>query len=160
MRVAAIDLGKARIGLAVSDELGMLAHPRPFLDGRNLQGTLAALLELVREEGITTMLVGLPRNLNGSEGPSARRARQFAELVRKATGCTVELVDEWLTTKEAQARLHAQGLDTRASRARIDSASAAVILQAWLDGRGQSAKRRFERTPSSEDESASRKPQS
>ena len=133
MRVAAIDLGKARIGLAVSDELGLLAHPRPFLDGRDLTSSLAALRRLAIEEAIETMLVGLPRNLNGSEGPSARRARRFAEILKKATGCTVELVDEWLTTKEAQARLHAQGLDTRESRTRIDSASAAVILQSWLD---------------------------
>lgn len=113
----------------------MLAHPRPHLDGRELAGTLRALGELSRAEAWTLVVVGLPRNLDGSEGVAARRARRFAELVGKATGLDVVLLDERLSTREAQARLTAQGLDGKQSKSKVDSASAAILLQTWLDQR-------------------------
>lgn len=134
-RAAAIDLGASRVGLAVADELGWLAHPRPFLDGKNQKALLERLRELVAREHIDHFLVGLPRTLDGREGPAARRARQFAAELARSTGCSVEMIDERLSTVQAQARLHEQGLDTRGSRTRIDSASAAVLLQSWLDAR-------------------------
>ncbi len=133
MRVAAVDYGKVRAGLALSDELGAMAHPRPFLDARNLKPLLAELTRVAADEAIERFIVGLPRSLDGREGPPARRARRFAELLQQASGVPVELYDEWLTTREAQARLSSQGLDIKRSRDRIDSASAAVLLQAWLD---------------------------
>jgi putative holliday junction resolvase len=133
MRVAGIDLGKVRVGLALSDELGMLAHPRPFLDGSNMGALLTALVELAQQEQISRFVVGLPRLLDGREGPPARRARRFAEVLGTRSGKPVELVDEWLSTREASARLREGGLDGRQARQRIDSASAAVLLQAWLD---------------------------
>lgn len=136
MRTAALDLGKVRVGLAVADELGALAHPRPHLDGRNLSKLLESLSALVTQEGIVRFLVGLPRTLDGGEGMAARRARRFARLLREKSGCEVQLVDEWLTTKEAASRLREQGLTSRQSRERVDSAAAAVLLQSWLDGRG------------------------
>lgn len=113
----------------------MLAHPRPHLDGRDLSGTLRSLGDLARGEGWTLVVVGLPRNLDGSEGIAARRARRFAELVGKATGLDVVLLDERLSTREAQARLTAQGLDGKQSKSKVDSASAAILLQTWLDQR-------------------------
>lgn len=133
MRVAALDFGQARVGLAVTDELGLLAHPRPYLDGKELAATLRTLGKMARDEAWTHVVVGLPRNLDGSEGMAARRARRFADLVGTATGVTVELLDERLSTREAQARLTAQGLDGKQSKGRIDSASAAILLQTWLD---------------------------
>jgi putative Holliday junction resolvase len=133
MRAAAIDLGAVRVGLAVADELGLLAHPRPHLDGRNQKALMARLSALVEEEGVDVFVVGLPRSLRGREGTPAKRAREFAQKLRDLTGVRVELLDEWLTTKEAQARLSEQGLDQRAQRARIDSAAAAVLLQSFLD---------------------------
>jgi putative holliday junction resolvase len=135
MRVAGIDLGKVRVGLALSDELGMLAHPRPFLDGSNMATLLTALTQLSVDEGVERFIVGLPRLLDGREGPPARRARRFAEVLGTRSGKPVELVDEWLSTREASARLRDGGLDARQARSRIDSASAAVLLQAWLDRR-------------------------
>jgi len=135
LRPAAIDLGAARVGLAIADELGWLAHPRPFLDGKNRKSLLQELRRFAEREGVGRFLVGLPKNLDGSEGPSARRARQFARELAEATGRPVELVDERLSTVEAQARLHEQGLDTRRSRTRIDSAAAAILLQSYLDAR-------------------------
>lgn len=134
MRVAALDFGKVRIGLAVSDELGLMAHPRPHLDGRQPGRCLAELCALAQDEQITRFLVGLPRQLDGREGLSARRARQFAAKLAERSGRSVELVDEWLTTVEASARLRDQGLDSRAQKSRVDSAAAAVLLQSWLDG--------------------------
>lgn len=138
MRAAGIDLGKVRVGLAVGDELGLLAHPRPHLDGRDPGRLVERLARLADDEGIEVFVVGLPRSLSGSEGAPARRARKFAERLEQRTGRTVELVDEWLTTREAQGRLREQGLSERRSRGRIDSAAAAVLLQSWLDGRRDS----------------------
>ncbi len=135
MRVAALDYGRVRIGLALTDELGLLAHPRPYLDGRDPNRALQALGALVKAEGITRFLIGLPRHLDGREGLSARRARQFARRVQGATGVPVELVDEWLSTVEASGRLRAQGLSVREQRGRVDSAAAALLLQSWLDAR-------------------------
>jgi putative Holliday junction resolvase len=137
-RAAAIDLGTARVGLAVADELGLMAHPRPYLSAKKGGVLLAELRRIADAEGIDHFLVGLPRNMDGSEGPGARRAREFAKLLGERTGRSVELVDERLSTVEAQARLHQQGLDIRRSRERIDSASAAILLQSWLDGRRRS----------------------
>ena len=137
MRAAAIDFGKVRIGLAVADELGMMAHPRPHLDARDRRGVFAALKRLADEENLAVFVVGLPRTLSGAEGPPARRARRFAEELSVKTGRRVEMIDEWLSTREARARLHEQGLDDRQMRDRIDSAAAAVLLQSWLDARAR-----------------------
>lgn len=133
MRAAAVDLGKVRVGLAVADELGLMAHPRPHLDGRNRRVLLESLAGLAQEEGISMFLVGLPKTLEGREGPPARRARRFATELGARTGLPVELVDERLTTKEARSRLQGQGMRERELRTRVDSAAAAVLLQAWLD---------------------------
>ena len=77
-RAAAIDVGKTRVGVAVADELGLLAHPRPYVDGRDPRRAIDALAKLAKEDGIELFLVGLPKQLDGSEGISARRARRFA----------------------------------------------------------------------------------
>ena len=134
-KVAAIDYGRVRVGIAVSDDLGLLAHPRPHFDGRNPKRLLTQLSEFVREERIERLVVGLPRLLDGAEGIAARRVRRFAQALRAQVPCPVELIDERWSTREAQARLHASGLDSRQSRTRVDSAAAAILLQAWLDGR-------------------------
>ena len=133
MRAAAVDLGKVRVGLAIADELGLMAHPRPYLDGRDPRRVVGELARLAVAEGITVFLIGLPRHLNGKEGLPAQRARRFAEALEKRTPARVELVDEWLSTKEAHARLRENGTTTREARERVDSAAAAVLLQSWLD---------------------------
>ncbi|MFO0757016.1 MAG: Holliday junction resolvase RuvX [Byssovorax sp.] len=132
-RVAAIDLGKARVGVAVSDELGLLAHPRPHLDGKSRKVLLDALRDLAREDKITRFLVGYPLEMSGHEGAAARRAMEFAQQLADATGIEVELCDERLTTTEASRRLREGGTSAREGKGRVDGAAAAVMLQAWLD---------------------------
>ena len=132
-RVAAIDLGKARVGLAVSDELGLLAHPRPALDGTSLKALVEELAKTAAAEGIVRFLVGLPLAMSGDEGVAARRARRFCQKLANATGLEVELVDERLSTVQAGRALREAGGKER--QARIDGAAAAVILQHWLDAR-------------------------
>lgn len=131
----ALDYGMSRIGVAVADELGLLAHPRPFVPSRPAAGALRAITALTRTEGVTEILVGLPLNMNGSEGMSAKRARSFAQSVETATGLKVHLVDERLSTKGAQGLFREAGRSEKDSRSRIDSASAALLLQTWLDAR-------------------------
>lgn len=135
-RVAALDPGAARVGVAVADDLGMMAHPRGFFPAKPRPALLASLTELAREEGITRFVVGLPLDMRGTEGEAARRVRDLAQAICDATGCEVELWDERLTTVQAQRALTASGLKREKARARIDEASAVTILQAWLDGRG------------------------
>lgn len=137
-KVLCLDSGAARIGVAISDELALLAHPRPFIPAVPVERALRRILALVREERVELVLVGLPRNMDGSEGLAARRARQFVRRLQEALPCPVELVDERLSTVQAQALLRQSGVRARGEREKIDSASAAVVLQAYLDfGRGR-----------------------
>ena len=133
MRAIAVDVGKVRVGVAVADELGLVAHPRPYVDGRDPRRAVEALAALAEAEHIDRFVVGLPLTLEGAEGPPARRARRFAEALARRTGLEVELSDERFSTKEARGRLREAGRDERALRERVDSAAAAIVLQSWLD---------------------------
>jgi putative Holliday junction resolvase len=133
MRSAAIDLGKVRVGLAISDELGLMAHARPFLDGSNPGQVVDALTTFASKENVDVFVVGLPRTLDGREGAPARRARMFARKLQICTGRRVILMDERLTTKQASQQLSAIGRSAREQRTIIDSVAAALLLQAYLD---------------------------
>ena len=135
VRVVAIDLGKARVGVAVSDELGLLAHPRPYLDGKSRKPLLAALVAMARDESVQRFLLGLPLEMTGEHGPAARRVLAFAQELADATGVEIELVDERLTTVEAAQQLRASGVGAREGKGLVDGVTAAVILQSWLDAR-------------------------
>lgn len=135
VRILALDRGEARVGVAVSDELGLLAHPRPPLDGRRAKALFDGIRSLCQELGITRILVGWPLDLAGREGAAARRAARFAREVAQVTGLTVELVDERMTTVMAHRSLEEAGVGARGRRDRVDGAAAAVILQGWLDAR-------------------------
>ena len=128
-RRVALDPGTVRIGVAVSDIDGILASPRPALPA----GDLAAVGVVVGEVDPVEIIVGLPMGLGGTEGQAAQRAREFAGQVAAATSIPVRLVDERLSTVQAQRGLHDQGRSVRQSRDMIDSASAAVVLQHALD---------------------------
>lgn len=132
-RVCALDLGGARVGVAIDDELGLYAHPRGVLSGRDKNELLARLVDLAREEKIGRFIVGLPLDMKGGEGDAARKARAMAQAIADATGVDVELWDERLTTVQARRALAASEVNGRRARERIDEASAVTILQAWLD---------------------------
>lgn len=133
----AIDAGERRIGLALSDELHLLASPLAVLDrGRRLAPVLEALLEIVRRERVEHLVVGLPLNADGSEGRQALRARDFARTVERVLALPVTLWDERLTTREASAIARA---NRRKRGAPVDDLAAALILQDYLDAQRRGA---------------------
>jgi putative holliday junction resolvase len=141
-RVLGVDAGERRVGVALSDELRLLASPLCVLDrARGLAPVLDALSEVAQREGVARMVVGLPLNADGSLGHQARRAQDFARIAARVVGVPVELWDERLSTKEAEAIVRAQGRSTRRVRQRgkIDAIAAAVILQDYLDHSRESA---------------------
>jgi putative holliday junction resolvase len=132
MRRLGIDLGASRIGIAISDELGMLAHPLETIP--NDSGFLSKLQKMVIEKGITAIVMGIPRNMDGSYGPAAEKAKLFlSQLKTEFPGVQLIPWDERLTTMEAQRLLHAAGRDVKKSRPVIDQVAAQVILQSYLD---------------------------
>ena len=132
MRALGIDHGDARIGLALSDELGMLAHPYETLVVKDTD-PFSRIAHIVDDKRIETIVIGFPKNMDGSTGPAAKKVRAFAEQLRGRVACPVRLWDERLTTVAAQKSLHAAGRNTKQSRAVIDQAAAQLILQGWLD---------------------------
>ena len=134
-RALGIDLGEARVGIAVADALGMLAHPRETIrvGPKGDKAVLARIAEIVKADGIEVVVLGLPRNMSGTEGPAAAKARAFAEKLRTATGCEVRLQDERLTTVAAHKALQASGRNAKQGRAIIDQVAAQTILQTYLD---------------------------
>jgi putative Holliday junction resolvase len=132
-RALGIDLGEARIGLAISDDLGMLAHPLETIHIADTPDPLARIAEITVRDNIGTIVLGMPRNMNGTYGPAAEKARAFAEKLKTQTTCTIKLWDERLTSVAAQKSLHASGKNVKQSRAVIDQVAAQLILQGWLD---------------------------
>ena len=130
-RVMAVDLGSARTGIAVSDELGMLAQPWKTLPGGD--AALEAVVGAVGELKPSRVLVGLPRNMDGTYGPAAELSRAFADQLRSRVECVVDLWDERLTTVAAQRALRESGRKARDQRGVVDQVAAQILLQSWLD---------------------------
>lgn len=131
-RILGIDVGEARIGLALSDELGMLAHPLETIlvkEGKPAH----RVAEVIRREGVATVVIGLPRNMNGTYGPAAEKVREFAKKLEASVRVTVRFWDERLTTVAAQKSLHQAGKKVKESRQVIDQVAAQLILQGYLD---------------------------
>lgn len=131
-RALGIDLGEARVGVAVSDDLGMLAHPLETIQVKAGR-VVPRILELVQEKDIGTLIVGMPRNMDGSFGPAAQKAREFIEDLKSRTTCRILPWDERLTTVSAQRSLHEAGKKAKEHRAMIDQVAAQILLQSWLD---------------------------
>jgi|SRR5579863_2048007 len=132
-RVLALDLGKKRIGLAVSDELGMTAQGLPTLERRNKRTDLAALAALARERRVSEILMGNPLHMSGNAGRQSEWVREFADALAKYTGLAVRLWDERLTTVEASRVLRSSGIGIEKRAAAIDRLSAVILLQSYLD---------------------------
>ena len=132
-RALGIDHGEARVGLAISDELGMLAHPLETIHVKETADPVARIAAIVVRDKIGMIVLGMPRNMDGSYGPAAEKVRAFAEKLRAACACEVKLWDERLTSVAAQRALHEAGRNVKQSRAVIDQVAAQMILQGWLD---------------------------
>jgi len=133
MRILALDLGKRRIGLAVSDELGVTAQGLPTLQRKNNRTDLAALARIVQEKSVDRILIGNPLHMSGDTGFQAELARQFGDLVGRHTGKEVQLWDERLTTVEASRVLRASGISIEKRARAVDQLSAVILLQSYLD---------------------------
>jgi len=132
-RALGIDHGEARIGLAISDDLGMLAHPLETVHVKDIADPVQHIARIVARDHVGIVILGLPRNMNGTYGPAAEHVRAFAEQLRAAVPCEVKLWDERLTSVAAQRSLHEAGRTVKNSRDVIDQVAAGLILQGWLD---------------------------
>ena len=134
-RVLGIDLGSRRIGLAVTDGLGLTAQPRTTLTRHGGGRDIDAIAAAIRDCGADRIVLGLPLDPEGGEGPAARRARAFGDRLTQALHVPVELVDESFSTVEAEEVLLAADVSRARRKQVVDKLAAAVILQRWLDQR-------------------------
>ena len=132
-RILALDLGKKRIGLAISDPLGITAQGLPNLNRTNKRSDLAALGALVREREVGLILMGNPINMRGAEGRQSGWVREFAANLEAATRLPVKLWDERLTSVEAGRVLRSSGISIEKRAAAVDRLSAVILLQSYLD---------------------------
>jgi len=132
-RVLGLDLGAARIGVAISDPERRLAVPLGTVQVGRPPGELIAIADLVRAHDVTVVVLGWPRSLSGANGPGAHHAEAFADALRAVLEVPVELQDERLSTVEAERLLRDAGIKGQDRRKVVDRTAAAVILQAWLD---------------------------
>lgn len=136
MRVLGIDLGSKRIGVAASDRSGTIASPLTVLQRCGSQGgDHRNIAKIVVEEEVVAIVVGLPLNMDGSEGKAAQSARAEVERMATVVGVPVYVHDERLTTVAADRVMMEQNMNAQARRKVVDKWAAAVILQAWLDSR-------------------------
>jgi len=133
MRVLAIDHGTKRMGIAVSDELGILAQPLKFIPAEPFDKFLARLKEILGDREIEQILVGMPRNMDGSYGPQALKVQDFVAVLKKSVLQPIKTWDERLTTVQAAVALRASGKKAKQQKEKVDAAAAAVLLQGYLD---------------------------
>jgi len=132
MRIMAIDFGDARIGLAVSDLLGMLCGEAWTMEEWNMERASLRITEEAKKRDVERFVLGLPKNMDGSEGPRAEKSRQFAEMLKKDSGLPVVLWDERRSSIEAHAILHAGGKKEKKHRKIVDAVAASLILEGYL----------------------------
>ena len=132
MRVMAIDYGDARTGVAVSDAAGLLTGYTTVVHSRSPDRTAEEIARIAAERQAQELVMGFPRNMDGTEGPRAELYRAFAALVEEKTGMPVRLWDERRTTIEAHQILHASGKKMKAHKKNVDAVEASLILEGYL----------------------------
>ena len=132
MQIAALDVGSRRIGVAVTDEAGIGAHPVGIVERRALQKDLKAIREMLRDRDVSIIVVGLPLNMDGREGVAALSARKFAARLALEMRVNVEMFDERLTTFEARDRLTDMPFGKGKRKVGVDALAAVVILEGWM----------------------------
>jgi putative Holliday junction resolvase len=137
VRVLGVDYGSVRIGLALSDSLGMIARALPCVQAANRKQAVARIAAICRENAVTEVVVGLPLHANGSEGEASKGARALGGEIAAATGLPLEYLDERLTTKLADRVLLEADLSRKKRKALVDSLAATVLLQNYLDAKAE-----------------------
>ena len=132
MRILAIDYGDQRIGLALSDASAMLCGRAWTVHEWNLDRAVEAIAAAARENEVGLLVLGLPKNMDGTEGPRAEKSREVASLLEEATGLEVRLWDERRSSIEAHAILHANGKREKKHRKTVDAVAAGLILESYL----------------------------
>ena len=135
MRILGLDHGTRRVGVAVSDEMHMIALPLEYIAPEPFADFLARLKEILREKEIGLILIGMPRNMDGSYGPAALKVQAFTAALKDAVPIPLKLWDERLTTTQAQKFLIQGGMRRDKRKEKVDQTAAAILLQSYLDSR-------------------------
>ncbi|WP_018123207.1 Holliday junction resolvase RuvX [Desulfovibrio oxyclinae] len=133
MRVLAIDFGLKRVGLALSDPTGLLASPYKTIERTTRDALFDELLEIIQKESVETVVVGLPLSLDGEDTLTTRQARNFADSLSRRIEQPIHLVDERLSSAEAEQELRSAGLKRKKKKMALDQQAATVILRTWLE---------------------------
>jgi putative Holliday junction resolvase len=136
MRILAIDHGTKRIGLAISDEMGIIAQPLEFVPAEPFDKFIARLKEIIHEKQVELLLVGMPRNMDGSYGPAAIKTEAFVGAIKSAVVVPVQMWDERLTSAQANRYLIEGKVRREKRREKVDKTAAAILLQSYLDSIG------------------------
>lgn len=137
MIALALDIGEARVGIAVSDATGTLAMPVKVLPAQEVLGNARSFRYIIEDYEPDVLVCGRPETLAGEDGPQAQRVIEAAKKIARATGLPLEFIDERLSSREAKRILREQGLSEREMRGRVDSVAASLFLQTWLDVRNK-----------------------
>ncbi len=135
IKILGIDPGDKRVGLAIADSSLGVATGFGVIEYGGRERLIEKLRLIASDEDISLIVMGLPMNMNGSEGEAANKSRRLAEIIRRKLNIEVELIDERLTTRQAIKQVHETGGKAGADKGRVDMLSAIVILQSYLDGR-------------------------
>ncbi len=136
-RIMGVDYGDARTGIALSDLLCSLVGSTTVIHSRRMDKTLQEICSIVKEQDVGEIVVGLPKNMNGTEGPRAELCREFAKAVEEATGLTVTMWDERRTTVEAHQILSDHNYHGKKRKDTVDAVAASLILEGYLNFRGR-----------------------
>ena len=134
-RIMGIDYGDARTGVALSDLLCTIVGSTTVVPSRNREKAIADIVRIAKEQEVGQIVVGLPRNMDGSEGPRAELCREFAELLREATGLEITMWDERRTTVEAHNILSQHNYHGQKRKNTVDAVAASLILEGYLNFR-------------------------
>lgn len=132
MKIMGVDYGDARTGIAISDLLCSIVGSTTVLHSRNFENTIGLIVELIRQNEITEIVMGLPKNMDGTEGPRAELCRQFAARLETASGLPVHLWDERRTTVEAHNILSNHNYHGKKRKNTVDAVAASLILESYL----------------------------
>jgi putative Holliday junction resolvase len=136
MRTLALDPGSVRVGVALSDELGMLATPLEFIPAEPVASFVARLKQILTEKDVGLILVGMPRNMDGSYGPAAGKVREFVAALRAEVATPIRTWDERLTSVQANRMLTEAHVRRDKRKGKVDQMAAAILLQSFLDAGG------------------------